>query len=281
MASLSAGTYTAWCTEAVAATSRCWSTSHAARAAARRSSESANSTRGAPPVLTPRQIDGICEACAVWDPAVQEWRGSVRDRLLWALLAETGLRLGEALGLRHRDWHTGRGDTPFIEVVPREHPHRVRVKGGGYRKLYISDELDRLYGEYLWQLCDAGADVAVADLDDWYVFVNLAREPRFAPWQPDSVYDLVDRLRRQLAGRVPGPWTPHWFRHSHATALLLAGVPVHVVSRRLGHADVQTTLNTYAHVTEDAELRAVADWKALTSRWRATIEAAEAIGPCS
>lgn len=230
--------------------------------------------RGAPPVLTPRQIDGICEACAVWDPAVQEWRGSVRDRLLWALLAETGLRLGEALGLRHRDWHTGRGDTPFIEVVPREHPHRVRVKGGGYRKLYISDELDRLYGEYLWQLCDAGADVAVADLDDWYVFVNLAREPRFAPWQPDSVYDLVDRLRRQLAGRVPGPWTP-------PTALLLAGVPVHVVSRRLGHADVQTTLNTYAHVTEDAELRAVADWKALTSRWRATIEAAEAIGPCS
>ena len=32
-----------------------------------------------------------------------------------------------------------------------------------------------------------------------------------------------------------------------------------VVSRRLGHSDVQTTMNTYAHVTEDAELRAVAD----------------------
>ncbi|MGH3409161.1 MAG: hypothetical protein ACRDRJ_42680 [Streptosporangiaceae bacterium] len=33
----------------------------------------------------------------------------MRDRLLWVLLAETGLRLGEALGLQHRDWHTGRG----------------------------------------------------------------------------------------------------------------------------------------------------------------------------
>ena len=72
------------------------------------------------------------------------------------------------------------------------------------------------------------------------------------------VYDLVDRLRRRLAGQVPQAWTPHWMRHSHATALLLSGVPVHVVSRRLGHADVQTTLNTYAHVTEDAEMRAVA-----------------------
>jgi hypothetical protein len=61
-------------------------------------------------------------------------------------------RLGEALGLQHRDWHTGCGDTAFIEVVPRDHPHGVRVKGGGHRKLYVSAELDRLYGEYVWQL---------------------------------------------------------------------------------------------------------------------------------
>ena len=47
-----------------------------------------------------------------------QWRGCVRDRLLWALLAESGLRLGEALGLQHRDWHSGCGDTAFIEVVP-------------------------------------------------------------------------------------------------------------------------------------------------------------------
>jgi integrase len=60
---------------------------------------------------------------------------------------------------------------------------------------------------------------------------------------------------------------------SLTAALLLAGVPVHVVSRRLGHADVQTTLNRYAHVTEDAELQAVADWKALSARWRATVQA--------
>src|SRR5664280_259349 len=111
-----------------------------------------------------------------------------------------GLRLGEALGLQHRE----------------------RVKGGGYRRLYVSDELDRLYGEYLWGLCEAGVEDAVADLDAAHVFVNLAHAPRFAPWRPESVYDLVRRLRRQLAGQVPAGWTPHWFRHSHATALLLS-----------------------------------------------------------
>jgi integrase len=221
-----------------------------------------------PPTLTPAQMQAIADACAVFDEDDRAWRGSVRDRLLWLLLAETGLRLGEALSVQHRDWHTGCGDTPFVEVVPREHPHGLRVKGGGYRKVYLSDELDRLYGEYLWQLCEAGADLVVPDLDTAYVFVNLAREPYYAPLRPETVYSLVRRLRRQLAGVVPAEFTPHWFRHSNATGMLLAGVPVHVVSRRLGHADIQTTLNTYGHVSEDAEMRAVADWRRLTEGWR-------------
>jgi integrase len=84
-------------------------------------------------VLTPEQIERICAACASWDPDAREWRGSVRNRLLWMLLAETGVRLGEALGLQHRDWHTGCGNTPFVEIVARDHPHAVRAKNG-YRR---------------------------------------------------------------------------------------------------------------------------------------------------
>ena len=110
--------------------------------------------------------------------------------------------------------------------------------------------------------------------------IPAAGGTRFAPWRPESVYDLVGRLRRDLAGRVPAAWTPHWMRHSHATALLLAGVPVHVVSRRLGHADVQTTLELYAHVTEDADMRSVAEWRAFTAGWRAVAAGGEQAGRC-
>jgi site-specific recombinase XerD len=223
--------------------------------------------RGMAPILTPSQMVAIKDACAHWDQQRRRWAGSLRHRLVWSVAEETGMRIAEVLSLQHRDWHTGRGDTPFVEIVPREHPHGLRVKGGAYRKLYVSDELDRLYGEYLVELCERGADIAVEDLDAAYVFVNLEREPRFSPMRVESVYALVGRLRRELAGVVPVAWTPHWFRHSHATALLLGGVPLHVVSRRLGHVDVQTTQNIYAWVTEDAELRAVADWKALSARW--------------
>lgn len=158
-------------------------------------------------------------------------------------------------------------------MVPRRHPHGLRVKGGAYRKLFISDPLDRLYGEYLWTLVEHGADVAVGDLERHWIFVNLYREPLFSPTRPETIAAQVRGLRKRLAARVPAGWTPHWFRHTHATALLLSGTPVHVVSRRLGHADVQTTQNLYAWVTEDAELRAVADWRKFTEGWRTPSDA--------
>jgi integrase len=50
----------------------------------------------------------------------------------------------------------------------------------------------------------------------------------------------------------------HDLRHLHATTLLLAGVPVHVVAARLGHADPAITLRVYAHVIREAST-AVAD----------------------
>jgi integrase len=222
-----------------------------------------------PPTLTPDQVGLILDACARWDPLAREWQGSVRDRLLWALLAESGMRLGEALALQHRDWHTGLGDTPFVEVVPRDdHPHGLRVKNGGFRRIFVSDELDRLYGEYLWQLCDQGADEAVGDLDRWWVFVNLHREPQFAPMRAETVAWQVRRLRRRFPDRLPAAFTPHWLRHTHATALLMSGIAEHVVSRRLGHLDIQTTQNLYGWVSEDAEQRTVAQWQQLTAGWR-------------
>ena len=188
------------------------------------------------------------------------WTGELRYRLLWTLLEETGLRLGEALGLRHRDWKTGTGTTAQVEVVHREdHPHGLRAKSG-YRRIFIGSALDRLYGDWVWALCEAGADVELDDWDGAYIFCNLHRGRRFAPLRPRACTSTWTRGKRDCP-RLPMQMTPHWYRHTHATALLLAGVPMHVVSRRLGHADIQTTINTYAHVTEDAELRACADWQ--------------------
>ena len=225
--------------------------------------------RPRPPVLTPTQVGLILAACTPTADTATARLTAARDRLLFTMLAETGLRLGEALGLRHVDLVTGSGDTPRLRVTPRsDHPHGCRVKNDKAREIYISDELEACYSAYVWNLVDAGIDLHINDVAGHFVFVNLAREPMFAALAPGSVYDKVAAISAKHPRALPARWSPHWLRHTHATALLLAGAAPHVVMRRLGHADYQTTLEQYGWVTAEAEMRNLAEWRAYTAGWK-------------
>ena len=97
------------------------------------------------------------------------------------------------------------------------------------------------------------------ELDCDYVFVNLWNGPVGAPMGYWAVMSLVKRLRR----RTGVDFHPHLFRHTHATALLRAGVRLEVVSDLLTHVSVQTTASTYAHLDTDDlanELARVGFW---------------------
>lgn len=77
---------------------------------------------------------------------------------------------------------------------------------------------------------------------------------------PGEVMRRVVKAHNVKAGDQPLPVIRfHDLRHTHATLLLLAGVPVHVVAARLGHVDPAITLRVYAHVlaTPAAEAAAI------------------------
>jgi integrase len=226
-----------------------------------------NRRRGHPPLLMPTQIQAILDGCAVFDTATGEWVGNLRDRLLFALLAESGMRIGEALGLRISDFVMGRGGTPYIEIVPRtDNANGARVKMMRPRRVYVGSDLERLFADYLTHLACSAGDVGIAVTPESPLLVNLERPPLLAPLREGTVRDKTAALRKKGIG--PPGWTPHWFRHSHATALLLAGTAEWVVSRRLGHAHVQTTLDIYGWVREDEALRAAANWQSYASTWQ-------------
>ena len=68
----------------------------------------------------------------------------------------------------------------------------------------------------------------------------------------EGVTKLLKRILNSLEVKVI---TTHGLRHTHASVLLFKGSNVYSVSKRLGHENIQTTLNTYTHVLKEMEER--------------------------
>lgn len=194
--------------------------------------------RRVPATLNVEQIAALLGACE-----------HQRDRLLIALLAETGMRVGQALGLHHCDV-VSRERT--IRIVPRDdNANGARAKCHSEASIPVSAGLVRLYSEYLFD--------EYGELDSDYVFVNLFAEPIGRPLSYSAVSELVDRLRQ----RTGIDFSLHMLRHSAASEWIRAGVPIEVVSKLLTHANVATTSQTYVHLTVEDMRSALAKAGAL------------------
>jgi len=71
-----------------------------------------------------------------------------------------------------------------------------------------------------------------------------------SPKCPNTTVNMLLKRGTQRAG-LPKILVAH--RHSHASLLINAGVSLYVVSRHLGHCDIQTTVNTYGHLYPNTE----------------------------
>jgi len=179
--------------------------------------------RRLPRTLTAEQVATLAQACA-----------HLRDRFLVVLLAETGMRIGQALGLRHADFISHRRE---LRIVARcDNANGARAKTIEDATIPVSAGLVRLYTAYMLE--------EYGDLDSDYVFVNLFAEPYGRPLRYQAVASLVGRLR----ARTGIDFTPHMLRHTHATDLLRQGVAVDVVAKLLTHRSSTTTSQTYIHL---------------------------------
>jgi site-specific recombinase XerD len=161
----------------------------------------------------------------------------LRDKLLICLLYETGCRIGQALGLRHADIETFNN---VIKIYPRDtNANHARAKSCDENIIHVNDTLMKLYCDYYMQEC--------GEVDSDYVFINLWEGEIGKPISYNSVITLFQRLSKKLDTHV----TPHMLRHTHATDLIKAGWDMAHVQQRLGHKDIQTTINTYTHLSND------------------------------
>jgi len=153
--------------------------------------------------------------------------------LLFRLLLETGLRVGEALALYIED----------LDMIPDDEHIQVKGKGGKRRTILLDDlYLVKLLRTYLKRIA--------------YQHGPLFRAQKNGRGG-SLCYQAVQQRWKIYCDQADIQCTLHQLRHTHATELVNDGVCLATIRKRLGHKNIQSTL-CYAEQsdeTADAELR--------------------------
>ena len=211
-----------------------------------------------PPRQSPQEVVTLTEAQVM---ALTEAARGHRLEALFATAWQTGLRMGELLGLRWQDVDFERGTLTVVQGVattggpafvqaPKSKlsartvvmPATVATVLRGHRPLQAAERLKAGAG---WR-------------DGGLVFPTATGKPNLPPSMERTWYVVRDR-----AG-LP-PYGFHCLRHTYASLALSAGVPLELVSENLGHANPGFTKRVYAKYLLDAK-RAGADTMADVAR---------------
>ena len=171
-------------------------------------------------------------------------------KMLTHLFLITGARRGEILGLKWSavDFAGNRihicnnilysPDVGIYEDTPKT--------ATSDRWITLPDETMQLLRKYqVWQNTER------LRLGEYYQNRNyLFAQDNGGPMHPDSVTDWMNKFSKRH--ELPHI-NPHAFRHTMASMLYFNGVDSVSISKRLGHAQVSTTANIYAHVMEAAD----------------------------
>jgi integrase len=152
------------------------------------------------------------------------------------LIAKTGLRFSEALGLTPEDFDFSKqtisvnktwnykGDGGFLPTKNKSSVRKVKID---------------------WATASQFSSL-IKDLPKNKPIFVKDNEPVFN----STINDRLERYCKKLDIPVI---SVHGLRHTHASILLFAGVSVASVSRRLGHSNIATTQKTYLHIIQELE----------------------------
>lgn len=150
------------------------------------------------------------------------------ERAVVEILVGIGMRVAELTGLSVRDYRWKQGRRTLV----------VLRKGDKEQELPVDDDMRAAIDAWMVMLCSRAGVSKPADLDDDVpLFPNVGG----GRYTQRSMMRMVQRLAKPAGIESWDRISPHSLRHTAATNLLAAGVPIHVVQEILGHEHVSTT----------------------------------------
>ena len=161
-----------------------------------------------------------------------------RDQLLLLLLAETGFRIGEILGVNYVKDIDYRNH--LVGVYFREdNENDSRAKNAEYRKAKISDSTFEFLLYYI-------AEYRELLQHQTFLFINIMGDGIGKPLKVDSVYKMLERMEKKTQIKI----TPHMLRRYFANMRREAGWRLEMISQALGHKHLETTIQ-YLNMVDD------------------------------
>ncbi|MEW5960196.1 MAG: tyrosine-type recombinase/integrase [Chloroflexota bacterium] len=188
-----------------------------------------------------QSLDGLAEAGTFKDD--REKLAVLRDRALFYLLADTGLRVSEACSL-------SRGDVDFDEA-----DLFMTGKGNKEARVRISRRTLERLTRYLQVREELGVHQAAAPYpteQPLFARHDKRASRKLLPLSPRSVQQTVDRWVVYFLGqKYLYEITPHSFRHYFVTTVLRStGGDIEIAKKLARHADISTTMR-YAHLSDE------------------------------
>ena len=161
------------------------------------------------------------------------------------LIAYTGLRRGEALGLRRQDLNMETGVISIVQAVVRTLHQGVIIQptktGASRRSVDLDDDTIEVLRSHMGRQMLTRMELEGAYEDQGLVFPG----PLGKPLEPIA----LNRALQSFARRVGFEDAKiHHLRHFHASVMLQRGESLLLVSKRLGHRSVATTGDVYGHL---------------------------------
>jgi len=165
-------------------------------------------------------------------PDASTWSGQ-RDRVLFAVMYNTGARVSEAVGLRQNDLNTDQGGRSL----------HIRGKGRKQRVVPLWKQTAQLLLEWLRRLGPSA---------DGALFPNRSGRPLSRSGVEDRLEVAVKKASEACPSLRGKSVSPHTIRHTTAMHLLQAGVDLTVIALWLGHESPETT---HQYVEADLKMK--------------------------